>query len=158
VVTQAYAVHSAQHVPDCSALPEWTSPPCGGDHYPTWAAFQTFDFTLPHGFVIHSMEHGAIVLFYNCPQGCADEVSQAQAFIDGLPVDPFCAGTAADRRVVMLPDPSIGARWAASAWGFTLRASCFDAAAMTAFYNEHYAHGPEDMCASGEAFTSAPCR
>lgn len=157
-VTQGFAIDSATHVAECSSLPQASRPPNGGPHYPIWAAFQSYDFPIADGYLIHCMEHGAVVFWYHCPDGCADEVATVQAFIDSQPEDPQCSGTGASRRVVMVPDPSLDVRWAASAWGYTLRADCFDPAAFQAFYDAHYAQGPEDLCNAGTAFTASPCQ
>ena len=59
------------------------SPPVFGDHYPTWAAFQTYEYPVPLGYLVHSLEHGAVVVFYDCPEGCAEEVAEGD-----LPLGP----------------------------------------------------------------------
>lgn len=145
------------HVANCTELAFDTDPPSGGQHYQSWAAFGVYDFPVPPGFLVHSLEHGAVVLWYNCPEGCADEVAQAEAFITGLPADPTCAGTSARQRVILTPSPALGARWAASAWGWTLTASCFDAARFGDFYTEHYRRAREDLCTPGVAVTPQTC-
>lgn len=156
-VTQEFEVKSALHLAECSALPEAGTPPAGGDHYGSWAAFQGYDFAVPHGYLLHSMEHGAVVLYYDCPDGCSEEVEQVQAWLDSLPEDPLCVGTGALRRAVLTPDPSLDVRWAASAWGHNLRADCFDPVEFGAFYQEHYARAPENFCSAGLSFTESPC-
>lgn len=148
---------SATHLGECTAIEYDTNPPSGGDHYGAWPAFQSYDFAVPAGYLVHALEHGAVVFWYNCPDGCPAEVAEVEAFISGLPQDPACAGTSADRRVILVPSPELHARWAASAWGFALTASCFDAEAFEGFYLEHYAQGREDLCAAGQAFTENPC-
>jgi hypothetical protein len=97
------------------------------------------------GFWVHSLEHGAVVITYRCREGCADEVAAAQAFVDGLPMD---RGTMT-RRVILAPDPELDVRFAASAWGYTLRASCFDRDAFSSFYDAHYDHAPESIVGGG---------
>jgi hypothetical protein len=86
-----------------------------------------------------------MVIVYNCPAGCADEVASAQAWIDGLPADPACGS----QRIVLAPDPTLGVRWAASTWTWTLRSDCFDPAAFMQFYADHYGHGREVVCGGG---------
>lgn len=157
VVTQSFMVPSARHVADCSALPETSSPPAGGDHYGTWAAFQNYSFPIPHGFLIHAMEHGAVVVYYNCPDGCENEVAEVQAWLDAQPEDPLCVGEPTLRRAVLTPDPTLEVRWAMSAWGETLRANCFDSQAFSSFYDAHYGHGLEPFCTAGVAFDAPPC-
>jgi hypothetical protein len=135
----------ASHV-DCTPVPKYkTKPPSSGNHYGNWADFKTYDKPVPWGHLVHSMEHGAVVIVYNCPGGCPDEVAAAQAMIDALPVDALCTG-ADKRRVILAPDPTLDVRWAASAWTWTLRASCFDAAAFSDFAKAHYNHAGENFC------------
>lgn len=90
---------------------------------------------------MHGLEHGAVVVVYNCPGGCADEVAAAQAWIDALPPElPPCTG---QPRVILAPDPTLDVKWAAAAWGWTLRACAFDQAAFQQFFLAHYDAGPE---------------
>jgi hypothetical protein len=157
VRVQASPPTSAAHVPDCTALTFDTNPPSGGEHYGVWPAFRSYDFPLSEGFLVHGLEHGAVVFWYNCPEGCAEEVAEVQSFIASLAADPACIGMGAVRRAILTPSPTLGSRWAASAWGFALTADCFDPAAFEEFYTEHYDAGPESFCAAGQAFTSDPC-
>jgi hypothetical protein len=46
-------------------------------------------------------------------------------------------------------DPLLDVRFAASAWGFALKSSCFDLGALAAFIDAHYARAPENLCADG---------
>ncbi len=142
----------------CAPISYDTNPPSGGPHYFRWAAFQNYDFAVPEGFLVHSLEHGTIVYWYNCgAEGCRAEVAAAEAMIDGLPVDPACAGQGAERRVILTPSETLTTRWAASAWGWTLRADCFDAAVFENFYLEHFGGAPEDFCNAGLVITEDTC-
>jgi hypothetical protein len=157
-ITETHPPASASHLAMCSDIPYDSNPPTGGDHYGIWAAFQTYDFAVPDGFLVHCLEHGAVVFWYNCPDGCADEVAQAQAMIDALPLDPLCAGLPTPRRAVLVPSSSLDARWAASSWGFLEKADCFDVAALRSFYLEHFGKGTEALCgASGVTLTPTTC-
>lgn len=150
---------SASHLIECSEVSYDTNPPSGGSHYAIWAAFQSYDFAVPPGFLVHALEHGAVVFWYNCPEGCADEVADVEAFIASLPEDPLCNGLGVPRRTVLVPSPNLGSRWAASAWGFALTADCFDAAVFRDFYDEHYGRGPESLCnPPARPLTSDPCQ
>jgi Protein of unknown function (DUF3105) len=149
---------SASHLAPCSAVSYESNPPSGGNHYGVWAEFQSYDFAVPVGFLVHSLEHGAVVFWYNCPDGCAEEVARASAMIDSFPLDPLCAGTGAPRRAILVPSPDLDARWAASAWGFLEKADCFDEAVLRSFYADHYGQGPEDLCvAPGTTLTASTC-
>jgi len=153
VVVQIQAPAPGIHVTECTAIDYATNPPSSGEHYPVWADFGVYDFPLPRGFWVHNLEHGAVVVTYNCPLGCADEVAAAAAWLAQLAPDATCApGTP---RVLLVPDPKLDVRWAASSWGFALRADCFDAAAFSDFYVKHAGQplAPEyTLCSTGFDF------
>lgn len=158
VVPKSVSGLSQTHVSVCSQLEYLDDPPSGGEHYPNWAAFESYSFPVPRGFWVHDLEHGAVVYSYNCadsPDGCADEVAQVQAMIDALPADPDCAPPT-PRRVVLTPDPLLTARWGVSAWGHTLRADCVDTERFRQFYLNHFALGPENLCNPGIDFGDTP--
>jgi uncharacterized protein DUF3105 len=147
---------NAQHVAVCSVIDYPMNPPVYGDHYPVWAAYKSYPFPVPLGFLVHDLEHGAVELLYNCPQGCADEVALAQAFLDALPMDPRCTPEV-KHQTILSPDPTLPSRWAAVAWGHSLAAECFDRGAFQSFYDANVGHGPEDICADGADLTSDTC-
>ena len=151
----SHDLDAAIHVTECSHIDYATNPPSSGQHYGVWAAYQTYDFPVPRGYWVHSLEHGAVVISYNCPEGCPDEVAEAESLIASLPVDPRCVPYDLDRQVILTPDPHLDTRWAMSSWGHTLRADCIDAAAFADFYESNVAHGPEDICGGGSALTEA---
>jgi hypothetical protein len=146
----------ASHV-DCLPVPTYgTNPPSSGNHYMIWADFKTYDKPVPWGHLVHALEHGAVVIVYNCPDGCPDEVARAQAMIDGLPypldpadvdvIDGFACTAPTKGRVILAPDPHLDVRWAASAWTWTLKSTCFDEATFSAFTQGHYAQAGENFC------------
>jgi len=145
-VSAAEPLEGAGHVPNCYPLSFESNPPSSGAHYENWAAHGVYPSPLPRGFWVHNLEHGAIVLTYNCDDGCPDEVARAEQLMDELPPDASCPG---GRRVLLVPDPLLDVRWAASAWGYTLRADCFDPGTFLGFYVQHYAKAPEDVCSEG---------
>ena len=156
-VLRSYTGATAAHLAECSNIAYAMSPPVFGDHYPIWAAYQTYDFPVPLGYLVHDLEHGAVDIFYDCPDGCSDEVAAVQSFIDALPADPRCSEDVRVQ-VVLVPRPGLGARWAASAWGYSLTADCFDPLIFGQFYADHHGHGPEDLCNQGQVFSSDPCQ
>ncbi|HEX3905024.1 MAG TPA: DUF3105 domain-containing protein [Polyangia bacterium] len=150
-VIQQQADEGATHV-SCTTNPDYlTEPPSSGNHYICWAAYQTYSAPIPWGNLVHSLEHGAIVIVYNCPDGCDADVANIQAFIDGLPLDSDCAPSLGKNRMILMPDPdpNLGVRFAASSWDWTLRADCFDPVAFRQFFADHYDHGREVICSDG---------
>lgn len=135
------------HVPACSVVSYLSNPPTSGPHYGVWANFGVYEERVPRGFYVHSMEHGAVVLAYNCPDGCDDDVEAMVALAESQPQDPAC--TAFTSRVIVLPDPQLDVPFAAAAWGHMLKADCFDEALVAAFVSDHYARAPENICGAG---------
>ncbi len=144
-VIEMHANEGATHIACTSPAVYNTEPPSSGSHYPTWAAYQTYATPIPWGNLVHNLEHGAIVIVYNCPEACVGEVAAVQAWIDALPADPNCGAN----RIILAPDPTLSVRFAATAWQWTLRSDCFDAAVFTRFFTDHYSHGLELVCSSG---------
>ena len=122
--------------------------PTSGPHYPLWARFKAYADRVPRGFWVHAMEHGAVVVTYNCPGGCAADVAALIAYLDARPADPLCTAPVRNRFIVT-PDPLLDTTFAASAWGWSLRADCFDLPALGAFIDAHYAQAPENFCSDG---------
>ena len=139
-----------------------TKPPSSGVHYGIWASYKTYSKPVPAGYLVHDLEHGAVVLWYKCASSCPDVERKLQAVIDALPVDLHCfdpdAGLAGvKRRLILLPDPSLDIDVAVSAWQWTYRATCVDPTSLTAFINTHYNHAAEDECGDGiDPTASAP--
>jgi hypothetical protein len=144
-----FPLAQAAHVTLCSDVVYDTNPATSGQHYPTWAAYKTYTTAVRHGFLVHNLEHGAIVISYNCgDEPCDAELAELAAFLAARPADPICSPPVT-QRVVVTPDPDLDVRFAAAAWGFALRSDCFDLGALQVFMNEHYADAPENLCGDG---------
>jgi hypothetical protein len=140
------------HVAACTAIDYATNPPSSGEHYPTWADYGVYDFALPRGYWVHNLEHGSVVVTYNC-SACDSEIAAAKAWLAQLSPDAACPG--GTPRVLLVPDPQLDVAWAASSWGFTLRAECFDPEAFSEFYVSHAGQPPapeSSICTSGFDF------
>src|SRR6516164_3543823 len=88
-VVQQHAIEGATHADVCSYVDYHTLPPSSGNHYPYWAAYMTYDQPVPEGYWVHNLEHGSIVLSYNCGEaGCAEDIAAAQQMMDQFPYDP----------------------------------------------------------------------
>jgi len=150
-----YPLQPGIHVPVGTVITSWNSnPPSSGEHYPIWGKWNhTNDASapLPRGYYVHNEEHGGVVLLYNCPEGCPDEISAMQAIMADLPSDPLCTAEGVSTRTLITSDPALppGVRFAAAAWGFTYTANCFDVQSMREFILDHYGQGAEDTCADG---------
>ncbi len=107
-------------------------PLTGGNHDPCWAAWGEHTNELPDENWVHNMEHGGVVLLYNCPEGCENERASMAQFVE-------------DRWGTTLLSPYAGLdeSFAIVAWGFSLVTSCLDMEAFGTFYDTHVDRGPE---------------
>jgi hypothetical protein len=142
-----------QHLPIGTPITYPSNPPAGGPHWPVWARWGVHDTPVPLEYLVHNEEHGGIILFYNCPDGCPDLVTQLTAVLNSQPQDPLCTleGTGVQTRMVLTPDPLLDVPWAAAAWGWTYKelSTCVDTASLQAFINSHYDQGSEKLCWQG---------
>jgi hypothetical protein len=139
------------HVPVGTHIDWDSNPPCSGQHYPIWANFKEYDHPVDLGYIVHDMEHGAVVLFYNCAPGpdCDAIVAGLRKVRDAIPNDPLC-DPSIRARVVIVPDPMLDVPVAAATWGWTYKAACLDLPTLTDFALAHYGQGTEVLCAPGE--------
>src|SRR5262245_4814139 len=79
-----------------------TNPPSSGPHCGEWRPPGVYPQAVPRCNWIHDLEHGYIMLLYNCPGGCPDVVQQLTALVPRIR-DPDCA----QRRVILTPDPEL---------------------------------------------------
>jgi hypothetical protein len=131
----------AGHVGECEPVSYVSKPPSSGNHYPVWPVFRVYEKPVPWGFLVHGLEHGAIVIVYNCPDGCPNDVVAIRALWAATSTKPGCGRPP----VIVAPDPTLDVRFAATAWGHTLRAPCFDRAAFASFIMDHADQGPESI-------------
>ncbi len=58
----------AEHTTNITGITYNSNPPTSGPHFPVWARRGVYDRVISDGHLIHSLEHGYIVLSYNCSQ------------------------------------------------------------------------------------------
>jgi hypothetical protein len=143
------------HIELCSPTSYPDLPPTSGPHYPIWAAFKTYASPVNPGFLVHALEHGAVVINYRCDTPCEDALAALAAVLASRPPDPLCTPPLT-HRIIVSPRPDLDVRFAASAWGASLKSECFDLPALQTFLDAHYAQGPEDFCADGLDLETLP--
>lgn len=58
--------NSRNHIPEGSKTDFKFNPPTSGDHYPSWISKGFYDEPRHDGNLVHSMEHGYIIIWYDC--------------------------------------------------------------------------------------------
>jgi hypothetical protein len=159
-VERTFALEASPHVAACSPVSYGTNPPSSGPHYDAWAAYKTYEEAVPRGYWVHSLEHGAVVISYSCTD-CDDEIEAARQAVEAVGVDPDCCNDelclSSVSRVILTPDPLLDVPWAASSWGRTLTADCFEPAVFQSFILHRRGFGDESVCSDGTDLSNSPC-
>ena len=134
-------VVSRNHVPVGTTVNYPFNPPDGGDHYPIWLQ--------PWGFYpteqrreywVHNLEHGAVVMLFNCPGGCPNDSAHLQAIMTSTPPDRYN-----EQRFIITPDSAMPHRFAAIAWGYRWQGDTIDETAIRCFISARYDMAPESI-------------
>jgi hypothetical protein len=132
---------TSEHVLVGVEVPYLDPPPVGGVHSHCWADYGVYEEELADETWVHNLEHGAVVLLYNCPSGCPNEVAELEAFASG------------HQRVIVTPYAALPTRFGATAWEWRWLSDCFDLPAIEGFYQQRFgkgreniAGGPPDVC------------
>ncbi len=122
------------HVPFGSALRYDSNPPHSGAHYPSATHWGVHEGTVDRGTYVHNLEHGGIVLAYNCTD-CAQDI---RAFADVVAERP-------DMRILVTRDVELPTRFAAISWSWVWTFETIDADAVMCFVDQHEGFAPENI-------------
>jgi hypothetical protein len=122
-----------QHVPQGSSVYYRTNPPTTGAHYPTPSDPGYYETLQLPGNLVHALEHGHIVVYYDRP---SSEVIRSLKDWASRFQDRWAG-------VIVAPMPGIGQGIILTAWTKELRLGKFDAASAAAFMDRFRGRGPE---------------
>jgi hypothetical protein len=129
----------ANHVPQGTMVNYRANPPTSGSHWPFWSTtYGSFPDGLPREEWMHNLEHGGVVLLYNCPAGCDDEVQRMEAIRNGRHPDEWN-----EVRILIVPDALMPHKFAAVAWNYRWQGDVLDDDAVSCFIDARYDRGPE---------------
>ncbi len=138
-------VQGANHVPEGSDPGPYNSdPPTSGPHYPVNLRAGFYDESdleqlgpHPEGYLVHSLEHGYVIIWYNCEvvseEECSqmkDQIRQVMAEFDNI-------------KIIAFPWFSIEEAAALTSWGRLLRMERFDLQAAREFIDRNRFRAPE---------------
>jgi hypothetical protein len=157
----AFATYSGSTLPGIKIADEGTAshidpstswnykfyPPTSGPHYaaPNGPAPWQLDTAMREGTFVHNMEHGGIVILYNCASGsdCTTLRNQLDNYVQNLvPAEPQFA----KYKMVMSPYArGMTHKIALVAWHYIEWLDGYDQNAITQFYEAHVDKGPEGI-------------
>ncbi len=132
---------SSPHIPVDSDPGEYNSdPPTSGPHYAEEARAGFFDnnnYQFPAGYLVHNLEHGYVIFWYNCDlldeSDCTNLKEQIKTTIDDL------SGV----KLIAYPWPSLDTPLVMTSWGRLQRFETFDAEQAKVFYRSNLNKAPE---------------
>jgi hypothetical protein len=74
-----------EHVTDIAGVKYSSNPPSSGPHFAVWAKPGVYDRLISDGYYIHSMEHGYIVIWYDCTKSLVQTRSLSTVFAHDEP-------------------------------------------------------------------------
>jgi len=117
-----------------------SDPPTSGLHYPQEANVGFYDeniYTYPAGYLVHNLEHGYVIFWYNCDllseSACSGLKSQIRTVMDEL----------GGIKLIAYPWNSIDVPLVMTSWGRLQRFETFDPAQAIAFYRANLNRAPE---------------
>ncbi len=141
---------TATHIPATEVWQYKNYPPTSGPHYGVPdgpAPWQTVG-NLREGTFIHNLEHGGIVILYNCPSGqeCDKLRNDLTNYVENrAPAEPNRKSV----RLVMSPySRDMKKKVALLAWNWIEFLDAYDEKEITRFYEIHANQGPEKNVAS----------
>lgn len=119
-----------------SVEPRYDSdPPTGGKHYSRPAAPGFYTTPQRYGHLVHFLEHGGVVLYYDPARLTSDEIQTLRTIVGSY---PFAFGG-----LIGTPRPDPAHVVIATAWGQILRMETFDVSQIQLFISAHRDKGPE---------------
>lgn len=134
------------HIPEGSPLPQYsTNPPSSGTHYPDWFSEGFYDENspeavnnaFPEGYIVHNLEHGYVVFWYNCAVLAEADCDTLKAEIRTVMAEYN------DFKIIAFPWSNIDVPVVGTSWGRYLSFPTWDAELAASFIERNRNHSPE---------------
>ena len=118
-------IAGANHIEEGAEATDWNSdPPTSGEHYGQWAAAGFYDEAIPDGYLVHDMEHGYVIIYYNCEMADMD----CEAFKTAIEAAMAAAGNDPNTnsvKLIAVPRPGMDNPITYASWGHLYKAETF---------------------------------
>lgn len=135
---QSFPSEGTEHVSEGTQLAYNTNPPTSGRHYGRETPAGFYVEPRPAGNLVHSLEHGAVVIYYDLTK-LTDEIRESLTRFVQAHRDPWAS-------VIVVPtsDPNPEAPFILTAWTKMLKLDRYDIPTIRAFLAEYLGRGPEN--------------
>lgn len=132
-----------------------TNPPTHGPHYEEWTRAGVYTEPKNDGNMVHSLEHGYVIMHYRCNLGGSQEASaSAIATPSGkLDTQAECDQRKSElekiyekkgkRKLIVVARPNLDTNFALTAWSYLDKFDDFDSGRIEKFIDAHRDNGPE---------------
>jgi hypothetical protein len=125
-----------EHVPDGTEVEYDSEPPTSGPHYASWAPPQIYREVVADELLVHNLEHGHIVIFYD-PSLLTDESATRITDLANEYDGQWDA-------VLAVPRPEMGNELTLTAWTYKMELEEYDEELIDAFVDAYRGRGPEN--------------
>jgi hypothetical protein len=134
---EAVSIQGAEHIPVGQSHPQYNSdPPTSGWHYDEPARAGFYDTSLPDEQLVHNLEHGHVIISYDCDK--LDNCEEVKAELSRL-VERFQRW-----KIVAVARENADAAVALTAWGRIDKMDSYDEDRIVAFVRHWRNRGPEN--------------
>jgi len=131
LVGQEVQIESRNHVPEGTSIQYNTNPPAGGPHYPVTAHAGVYDKAPADGYLVHSLEHGTVILWYR-EDLAKGEVEKLKGIFNKM-----------GGKTIMTPRKGMDVPVGVTSWGRILKLKEIDEKKILEFYETNYNRAPE---------------
>lgn len=132
---EAFPSEGNTHVPVGTVIVYLTDPPTSGNHYPDPQSGGYLETAIAAGYLVHSMEHGAVVIYYNPATVTSPQKDSLKALAAAHPGD--------FSQVICVPRDDAAYPIILTAWTHRLRLPAYDQSRIDGFLALYLGHGPE---------------
>ena len=132
---ETFVSEGQEHVDVGTTITYLTDPPTSGPHYPSPQDGGYFETAIASGYLVHSLEHGAVVIYYNPATVTASQKDSLKALAAAHP------GIFA--QVVCVPRDDATYPIILTAWTHRLRLTTYDQSRIDGFIALYLGKGPE---------------
>lgn len=120
------------------------TPPLSGTHYGDWSERGYFEEPQEYGYLVHSLEHGAVIIYYD--EGATSQSAGDNETAEESLREFVAAHSGQWRNVIVAPNPEDDpqAEFVVTAWRHRLYMDDYDADTVHAFLSEFLGRGPEN--------------
>ena len=144
ILGELVEIASPEHVrPGGKATNYTTDPPTSGNHDAVPAQAGFYDVAPSDEQLVHNLEHGYVIVYYNCSQmsdaECATFKQDLQKAMDASGV----AGNTRTPKIIVVPRPDMDNLLTYTSWGRIYRVDAFDQDEFVLFVQQNRNQAPE---------------